>query len=564
MAQNPLLNGLPKWEKGGPNDPTVAFYGLNSALFLCKDHLTPWAWRAYADDFRSRQKAEKKLTALNNLPGSGAEPKDGIIQGTPLWQERLDTMLLIEHLKEKVMAAHTEFSEAITWLLKCHAWLVKDSLLADEFVDCITHIPPSKHDMIDALQRALAASRKECDDLRAEFDDFKVDLATKREIYLQKTVDNQVNTIRRKYFDDTVVGWSFETQRAQTARHREARRVLEARVLDLETAFVARTEELLETTRQFEEEKRLLEEDRDMWKKKYNKMLKAHEQAMEDLKEAGDSVEKQAQMIQVLSIEKSRLTDEVEQLKEDKRRMAKQLDELRQELSAIKKEFRILGQQMRDLESVLYAERDESFRLGFVREELEMRLNHSGRLEATLRTQLMASRKEAKAKSRQNEEYREQLSAAGRTRTSLETERDMVLQTVRDLELELKETVLDWRKKFKDAKEKAKADLEHFKTSELGRVLDDFKRRTDALQRRNAHLEREVAMGDALGAHLAVLNPLSVDDSVVCQSCRKAMVFEGSVKAFEPPSRPNKGGAGGGDAGGYPPQPSEPPPQPAQ
>ena len=34
-----------------------------------------------------RMDAEKRLRSLNALPGSGLEPKDGVVQGTPMWQE---------------------------------------------------------------------------------------------------------------------------------------------------------------------------------------------------------------------------------------------------------------------------------------------------------------------------------------------------------------------------------------------------------------------------------------------------------------------------------------------
>merc|ERR1719329_388276 len=96
------------WEAGGPNDPTVAFKALNSQLHDVKEELSPWGWRAYHTEFVDRQQAERRLRALAAMPGSGSEPSDGIIQGTPLWQERLDHLLLVEHLKKKIMIAHSK------------------------------------------------------------------------------------------------------------------------------------------------------------------------------------------------------------------------------------------------------------------------------------------------------------------------------------------------------------------------------------------------------------------------------------------------------------------------
>merc|ERR1719161_1070694 len=114
------------YEKGGPNDPTVTFRGLNDQLVLCKEEFSPWGWREYIADFHEKMDAEKRLRALNALPGSGAEPKDGVVQGTPVWQERLDKIMLVEHLKKKIMQAHTRMDLGSDLLLKSHAWLVKN------------------------------------------------------------------------------------------------------------------------------------------------------------------------------------------------------------------------------------------------------------------------------------------------------------------------------------------------------------------------------------------------------------------------------------------------------
>ncbi|OLP96072.1 hypothetical protein AK812_SmicGene21737 [Symbiodinium microadriaticum] len=147
-----MVSRLLDYSEGGPNDPRTTFNDLRKWLTAVKEEISPWGWQAYDAEFRERMQAEKKLYAMNGLPNSGAEPQDGVIQGTPLWQERLDQMLLVEHLKRKVMVAHTAFTEATDLLLKSHAWLVKDSLLADKFAECISRVPPSQHDRIDLLQ----------------------------------------------------------------------------------------------------------------------------------------------------------------------------------------------------------------------------------------------------------------------------------------------------------------------------------------------------------------------------------------------------------------------------
>ncbi|CAJ1337479.1 unnamed protein product, partial [Effrenium voratum] len=67
----------------------------------------------------------------------------------------------------------------------------------------------------------------------------------------------------------------------------------------------------------------------------------------------------QAKRLQVLTVEKHRLTDKVEELEDDKRRMAKQLSELRDEVAKLKAELRRLGSQLREGEVALLLARSE-------------------------------------------------------------------------------------------------------------------------------------------------------------------------------------------------------------
>merc|ERR1740121_3343563 len=99
-------------------------------------------------------------------------------------------MLLVEHLKKKLMLAHGEFVESAELLLKCHAWLVKEGPLADKFVVSITHVPASKSERLDLLQQALQKSRKETRDLREAFEDFRIQLRISDK-YCQKIQENQ-------------------------------------------------------------------------------------------------------------------------------------------------------------------------------------------------------------------------------------------------------------------------------------------------------------------------------------------------------------------------------------
>eukprot|EP00404_Azadinium_spinosum_P050748 CAMPEP_0180748484 /NCGR_PEP_ID=MMETSP1038_2-20121128/30082_1 /TAXON_ID=632150 /ORGANISM="Azadinium spinosum, Strain 3D9" /LENGTH=628 /DNA_ID=CAMNT_0022782123 /DNA_START=1 /DNA_END=1887 /DNA_ORIENTATION=+ len=518
-------------EAGGPNDPRTYFNALREKLGDVKEELSPWAWRAYAQEFRDKQKAEKKLEGLNRLPGSGAEPKDGVVQGTPLWQERLDQMLLVEHLKKKIMTAHTEFVDATEYLLKAHGWLVKDSLLADTFVDCIIHVPASKYERIDMLQAALFASKKETQDLRNEFEDFKVTLKRYREKWVQKTIENQDISIPRRRNDDIMVAWSYQAQRGQTLNLTEIRGCLEARVNSLENGFSARTEELEESRRQWGEERELLENDRDKFKKLYNKMVKAHEQAMADLESTKGDAASQAKMIIALSTEKARLTDKVEQLEDDKRRMEKMLSDLRDEVAKLKADLRMLGKMMRETELVLLNNaKSAGGRMETVQLDLEARFDRATELEANLRIELEVSREESMRAWSRTDEVRIALSAEREIRASAEAERDgILLPLIRGLERDLTETCEMAQKTVEAVQARAAKEFNDFKTKELTKMRAEFQRQNDLLARRNAMLEKD-AVGDSCGTHLAALNPLIHDESRVCAMCRKAIIFEGTFK----------------------------------
>mmetsp|Transcript_17140 Transcript_17140/g.40135 ORF Transcript_17140/g.40135 Transcript_17140/m.40135 type:complete len:526 (-) Transcript_17140:89-1666(-) len=521
---------LAAYEEGGPNDPKVTFRRLREKLTVVKEELSPYGWRAYDQDFRERQKQEKKLQGLNRLPGSGAEPKDGIVPGTPLWQERLDKMLLVEHLKKKIMSAHGYFVEASELFVQSHGWLVKDPLLADKFAECITHVPPSQHDRVDLLQIALVASRKETQAVRAEFEDYIVQLKIKREKYVQRTFENQKIALARARKDQTVILWSYQTQRGTALRLEETCRTLTARVVSLESQYAMRSEELDESRRQFEEAKQELMQERDKFKKLYNKMVKAHEKALEDLKSCEGSAEDMSKMILVLSTEKNRLAQEVEELEAEKTKLLKQLADAKDEIAKIRADVRLLREAARTTEAALWEEQQEVNQLEKHVTVLESKLDEAGKLVAVLRDELKVSRADTEAARRRLEPLEEDVEAERHVATLAGAERDFVLEQMRNAEAQILRIVPAWRREVSDVKAQAKKEFDDFKNGELKKMKEDFRRKTDQILRRNAILEREVAIGDQCGPHLATLNPVTVDSGVYCSSCKKLFVYEGNMK----------------------------------
>merc|ERR1712039_576515 len=81
--------------------------------------------------------------------------------------------------------------------------------------------------------------------------------------------------------------------------------------------------------------------------------VKAHEQAMEDLKNSQGSVEDMGKKIMALSTENTVLKDKVNDLEDDKRRMEKQLAELRDELAKLRQEMRLMRERTRGTEAFI-------------------------------------------------------------------------------------------------------------------------------------------------------------------------------------------------------------------
>lgn len=518
------------WEAGGPNDPTVAFKALNDELHNVKEELSPWGWRAYHTEFTDRQTADRRLRALASMPGSGSEPKDGVIQGTPLWQERLDHLLLVEHLKKKILAAHSKFNDASELFLRCHSWLVSDFHLADLFVKFITTVPESAHDRVDYLQSQLGQSRRDVINAKHEFEDFKVQLQQKREEFVKRTMETQNRQNKKTLCDDVMISWSYGAQREQLINLRSRNESLQARCLDLELNQSEQTEFLMESQRRWAVDKEDLIKERDDFKRKWQKMVKAHEQALADLKRTEGTAEGQKQMILVLSQEKAELENQVETLNEQVRVMAKQLAELRDELAKIRQEVRRLTGQLKETEAVLVETRLEVERVEGEKRQVEVRLDEAAVLEATLREEVLKWKCEHAASEERGRILRQELANERQKVADLETYRDQLLQNIEDLKALVERTIAECKEEIKRIKTKAKQEIEDFKQRELVAVKDEFQKKTDVIVRRNDLLEKEISVGDALGPHLQTLQPLAHDDSRLCPVCRRSIVYEGAVR----------------------------------
>eukprot|EP00419_Tripos_fusus_P060761 CAMPEP_0172911684 /NCGR_PEP_ID=MMETSP1075-20121228/187016_1 /TAXON_ID=2916 /ORGANISM="Ceratium fusus, Strain PA161109" /LENGTH=222 /DNA_ID=CAMNT_0013770051 /DNA_START=80 /DNA_END=748 /DNA_ORIENTATION=+ len=219
----------------------------------------------------------------------------------------------------------------------------------------------------------------------------------------------------------------------------------------------------------------------------------------------------------------------VEDLEDDKKRLSKQLADARDELAKMREMLRGFRQSMRETELVLWKTRKEVERLEAIPPVLERRLDDAAVVEAQLRDDLLVMQAAVAAARSKLPPLVQKLADKHEISLMLVSERDELLAKMRAFEEQLVRVIRAWKQEVTAMREKAERDLEEFKTVELARVQEEFRRKTDAIIRRNDILEREVAVADTLGPHLSTLNPVGVDESRMCASCRKVFVFEGGV-----------------------------------
>lgn len=464
------------------------------------------------------------------MPGSGHSTEEGVVEATPLWQERLDHLLLVEHLKSKITACHGKFTKSSDLLLQSHGWLVNEFTLADKFVECITHVPESQHNKIDFLQMQLETARKDIQRAKNDLEDYKIQQSKKRDEYLTRTTAHQKEfSYPRNLCDDIFVGWSYAVQRGQVLQLRAVRETNERRIAQLEGDLADSAGMLRETRAAGEESHLAMEQDRNIYKKKFERMVEAHRKAQEEAKKWAGTAEGQAKAIEILAAEKEQLIIQVEGLENDKQRLMKQLAEARDEIAKLRQQVLHVRNQLQESESVITALRLDVLRLEEIRDELEAGLDECVIREAQLDGDLEAQQRLTADANMRTELKTKELSDVKGRLVVVAKQRDDLRVDVRSLQTELTTQIADYEQHIRELKIQAKLDLQEFKDVELGRVKEEFRKQTEAILRRNERLEREVLLCDNITPHLAALRPMGFDAAKICAMCRKGVVFEGKV-----------------------------------
>jgi len=330
--------------------------------------------------------------------------------------------------------------------------------------------------------------------------------------------------------DDVMIRWSYGTQHSQLTKLQRRNASLQDRCMSLELGNAEMTEFMKESQRRWIEDKTQLVKERDDYYKKWQKMVKAHEQAMADLKRSEGTAEGQRMMILTLSQEKAALEGQVEELEEQVRVMAKQLAKLRDELAKIRQEVRRLTQQLKETEAVLVDTRLEGESLSAEKKELEAKLDDAAVMEVPLRKEISRWKSEHAASEERCRILRIEKADGEQRERDLEAYRDQLINKIEEMKAEMQRIIAECKDEILRTKNKAKQEIEDFKMRELVAVKLDFQKKTDVIVRRNDLLEKEVKQGDTLGPHLATLNPVGADESKVCPVCRRVVVYEGAAR----------------------------------
>lgn len=510
-------------------DPEAVFKQLRETLGECKDDLTPYGWRVYFAEFHERVAAEKRLKTLAARAEADDDEIGGLIEGTPLFQEKFDAMLHAEHLKSKILEAHSKFGEAADLMMKCHSLLAMDFLLSDKFCQAITYVPDSKHDQVELVYRQVEQKKKELKELQDDFDTFRADTQRGRDFALRKAAEVSKNKAIRLLQIIIFAEWNWQGQREQVLRLQGEKVELVAHSERLQENLTAKCAELAEKTALWAEEKSQLEAELAKYKRLHEKQLAAAKQAMEEAgRRKQEGQDKDSQILQLIN-EKTALISTVETLEEElveKRRTIAKLDD---NLAEERLRFARLEERLRETEADLAASRERVEHMLRVEAELREQIARGLEREAQLQLNLEISRNGADESERRCAALRLELAEEQQARLRVEEHLASVRSDLRRSEELLVETKLENARRVKEIEAKWKKDFEE----QERRLKADFEAQTIAIRERNVMLEREVALGEGVLPHLSVLRPLGVDMSQVCVSCKKVLVYEGEI-----PKRP--------------------------
>lgn len=508
------------------------FDELRGKLGEVKNELSPYGWIEYNANYGEQQAAAKKMK--NEMTYSDNRPDAQ--EGTPLWQERFDQIMLTEHLKKKMMQAQKAFSEASGLMMKSHHFLSKNTYLADSFAHAITHIPESTHDQVELLQVNLTKTKDELKETKETFYLFQRSQQQKWNNMLDKLSARFTARYADQDLADAFEGFGYGCQREAALALREECANLKARVAELEENLAQTTKEFKDSKKQWAKEKEELETDRDRYKAMHEKQMKAAEQALKDLKRSNASNEDKDKQLQRLTTERLNLAAKVEDLEYQIKMLNKKLEETEAELSETKAELEKTGEELRRNTIRMNVSLGEQARLTAAVDALETALIN-GRAELAEVRQASADREnellqEIEDIKEEEERQKEALRAELAQEIKLKEDTQEALASSeaerKDLMAELEWTKEDCERQIRENNEKWKKELE----DTVAKMNRDFERETAKLRKRNAILEHETGKADSLLPHLSTLNPLPQPDkgSTRCLHCKRYVTFQGIWK----------------------------------
>lgn len=511
---------------------------LRGQLGVVKNELSPFGWIQYNANYQEQQAAQKKMK--NEMTYSN-DPPDAQ-EGTPLWQERFDQIMLCENLKKKLMETNKAFGEASSLVMKSHHFLAKNTHLADSFAHAITHIPESTHDQVEVLQVNLTNTKKELQETKENF--YLFQKATKKK--WQTMLDNIEAREERRHAEqnlsDAFSGFGYGCQHEAALALREECLNLKEVLQTFKERLANTLKEFADAREQWAEEKDELTKDRDRYKAMHEKQMRAAEQALKDLKKSQESGEDKDKQLMKLTQERLNLAAKVEDLEYQIKQLTTKLEETEEKLRQTTALLDQTTEELRKTTIEKNLKRAEEARLGAAIEALEVALV-DGRAElARVRAAAAAREEELLEEMRiANEEADKRETALKEELASEIKQKEAFMEALHSSEEERKELVaeLEWTKE--DCERRIK-ETEERCAKELKDTVDALNKKwteeTAGIKKRCAILEHEVGKADSLLPHLSTLNPLPQPfsaqsgkyepdkGSTRCLHCRKYMTFQ--------------------------------------
>lgn len=352
---------------------------LRAQLGEVKKELSPNNWYQHVATYAEQKKAKQKLHTLVDVAEDGPlKDMQEIEETSPEFNAKVDTMMLSEHLKTKCMQANGAFTKAGQLLMQSHSCIAKDFLLAESFIDALTHIPENTQDENEMLGKKVQSMTIRIEELEME-KKILINSAQRRKEAIREHLSERFKQENlSRFYGGLVANWAFQSQREQVFHLRESKSSLELELASMSAKYqttlkeyseassawgherselmasLAELREVMEAQKQ-EAEKALSEasshaedqasyiaalaKERVLLQKQITEFEQKTTQLQEDIKSVNDELEAKVTELQETRATLLREECEVARLREEKAKQQETITELQEETRSLKSTF---------------------------------------------------------------------------------------------------------------------------------------------------------------------------------------------------------------------------------